>query len=107
MKKITTTSILLIISFIAVFAQTEFKDQLVKRDGKIIICRIIEIGDDEIKYNEQGLRSDIIIGIDKAKVEKIVFADGNEYKIDNLMGVYEDLSTQRKNNLKFNLFSPI
>ncbi len=107
MKKLTTTFILLIISLIVVFAQTEFKDQLVRRDGKIIICRIIEIGDDEIKYNEQGLRSDILIGIDKAKVEKIVFADGNEYKIDNFMGVYEDLSTQRKNNLKFNLFSPI
>ena len=107
MKKFTSAFVLLIISFFAVFAQTEYKDQLIKRDGKIIICRIIEIGDDEIKYHEQGLRSDIIIGIDKAKVEKIVFADGNEYKIDNLMGVYEDLSSQRKNNLKFNLFSPI
>ena len=88
-------------------AQKQYKDQLVKRDGKTIMCKILEIGDDEIKYNEEGLRDDIVIGIDKSKVVLIVFADGKEYKIDNSMGVYEDLSTQNKNALKFNLFSPI
>lgn len=107
MKKLNLTTAILIISAIVAFAQTEFNDQLVKRDGKIVKCKIIEIGDDEIKYNEEGLRNDIIIGIDKAKVDKIIFADGREYKIDNAMGVYEDLSTQRKNGLKFNLLSPI
>ena len=99
--------VVLLFSFIGVFAQTEFKDKLIKRDGKTVQCKIIEIGDDEIKYNEEGLRSDIIIGIDKSKVDKIIFSDGREYKIDNAMGVYEDLSTQHKNSLKFNLFSPI
>lgn len=88
-------------------AQKEYKDQLVKRDGKTIMCKILEIGDDEIKYNEEGLRNDIVVGIDKSKVAMIIFADGKEYKIDNSMGVYEDLSTQNKNALKFNLFSPI
>ncbi len=88
-------------------AQKEYKDQLVKRDGITIMCKILEIGDDEIKYNEEGLRDDIVIGIDKSKVAMVVFADGREYKIDNSMDIYEDLSTQNKNVLKFNLFSPI
>lgn len=89
------------------FAQVEYKDQLIRRDGKTVICRIIEIGDNEIKYNEQGIRDDIVVGIDKSKVAKIIFADGKELAMEDSMSVYEDLSTQNKNSLKFNLFLPI
>lgn len=104
--KIAITGILWM-AFIMATAQESNNDKIVKRDGIIISGKVLEIGDDEIKYTEEGLRADIIIGIDKSKVEKIIFADGNEFKIDNAMGVYEDLSTQHKNALKFNLFSPI
>jgi len=106
--KTSVLTILFIFLFIGlVKAQKAFNDKLVKRDGKTIICKILEIGDDEIKYNEAGLRDDIVIGIDKSKVAMIVFADGKEYKIDSSMDVYEDLSIQNKNALKFNLFLPI
>lgn len=107
MKQSVFTILLLFFVIGLAKAQKEYKDQLVKRDGITIMCKIIEIGDDEIKYNEAGLRDDIVIGIDKSKVAMIVFADGKEYKIDDSMGIYEDLSTQHKNVLKFNLFSPI
>jgi hypothetical protein len=88
-------------------AQETASDKLVKRDGTIISCTIKEIGDEEIKYSEAGLRDDILVGIDRSKVDKIIFADGREYKIDNTMSVYEDLSTQKKNVIKGNLFLPI
>jgi len=88
-------------------AQEPASDKLVKRDGTVIACIIKEIGDEEIKYAEAGLRDDILVGIDRSKVEKIIFADGREYKIDNSMSVYEDLSTQKKNVIKGNLFLPI
>lgn len=90
-----------------VTAQETASDKLVKRDGTIISCTIKEIGDEEIKYSEAGLRDDILVGIDRSKVDKIIFADGREYKIDNTMSVYEDLSTQKKNVIKGNLFLPI
>jgi hypothetical protein len=105
------TNILLILVFIfgstIVSAQEKIIDTIVQRNGKIILGTVKEIGDEEIKYSEEGLRNDIVIGIDKAKVDKIIFADGREYLIDNSMSVYEDFSTQRKNILKFNLFLPI
>lgn len=107
MKHTVLTVLIVFLFSVLTFAQKEFKDQLIKRDGKTILCHIVEIGDDEIKYNEAGIREDVLIGIDKSRVAMIVFADGKEYKIDNSMGVYEDLSTQNKNALKFNLFSPI
>ncbi|MGB5243556.1 MAG: hypothetical protein WBN28_11975 [Lutimonas sp.] len=88
-------------------AQEKITDTIVQRNGKIILGKVQEIGDEEIKYTEEGLRDDIKVGIDKAKVDKIIFADGREYLIDNSMSVYEDFDTQRKNLLKFNLFLPI
>ena len=89
------------------YAQVEYNDKIIKRDGTVINCKVKEIGDDEIKYLEEGISAEVTIGIDKSKVEKIIFADGKEYLIDNKMSTYEDLSTQRKNALKFNLFMPI
>ena len=97
----------LILSINLITAQETATDKLVKRDGTVIPCIIKEIGDEEIKYAEDGLRDDILVGIDRSKVDKIIFADGREYKIDNTMSVYEDLSTQKKNVIKGNLFLPI
>ena len=107
MKKLTTFLLFLFLSINIVYSQEKFEDQLVKRDGTIIKCKIKEIGDDEIKFNQEGISTDVLIGIDKSKVTKIIFADGKEFVIDNIMSTYEDLNSQHKNNLKFNLFMPI
>jgi hypothetical protein len=100
-------TVLLLIVFKVLSAQEKTTDKIVKRDGTVVLGKILEIGDDEIKYSDEGLREGIVIGIDKAKVEKIIFEDGRELIMDNAMSVYEDLSKQRKNGLKFNLFLPI
>jgi hypothetical protein len=99
--------ILLLFIVNLISAQEKYEDKLVKRDGKTINCKVKEIGDDEIKYLEEGIGTDVILSIDASKVEKIIFADGREYKIDNSMSTYEDFSKQRKNAVKFNLFLPI
>ncbi len=88
-------------------AQPKFADKLIKRDGTIINCEIREIGDDEIKYSQEGLRSDILIGIDKNKVASIIFADGREMKFEDSMIHGEDYSLQRKNAFKFNFILPV
>ena len=107
MKYLSTILAFVFLTSGVLFAQIEYKDQLVKRDGKVIKCKIKEIGDDEIKYLEEGISSDVVSGIDVSKVEKIIFANGTERKMDNAMSTYEDLSKQRKNDIKFNLFMPI
>ena len=107
MRKITGLILFFLFMVNISFAQEKFEDKLVKRDGTIINCKIKEIGDEEIKFNQEGISTDVLMGIDKSKVEKIIFADGKEYLIDNKMSTYEDFTTQRKNDLKFNLFMPI
>lgn len=107
MRTIFATILVFLFAINLLNAQVEYKDKILKRDGTVINCKVKEINDDEIKFLEEGIGTDVIIGIDKSKVDKIIFADGKEYLIDNKMSTYEDLSTQRKNALKFNLFMPI
>ncbi|HAH22299.1 MAG TPA: hypothetical protein DCL77_00765 [Prolixibacteraceae bacterium] len=89
------------------FAQDKFGDQLIQRDGKVIVCQVREILDDEIKYIQQGFRDDVVFGIDKNKVASIVFSDGREMKLSDSMFGKENYTLQRKNALKFNFFSPL
>lgn len=105
-KNIQITLVLLFVTGF-LFGQEKFEDQLIKRDGKIIICKVREIGDDEIKYSQDGLRDDILIGIDKNKVATIIFADGREMKIEDSMSSLEDYSLQRRNAFKFNFVLPV
>ncbi len=104
--KIPVTLILLFVATMLI-AQEKFEDKLLKRDGQIISCKVREIGDDEIKYSEEGMRSDILIGIDKNKVASIVFADGREMKMADSMSSSVNYATQRRNALKVNAFLPI
>lgn len=88
------------------FAQENFQDQLILHSGGIIKCEIREIGDDEIKYAQEGFRSNVLMGIDKNKVLKIVFADGREMVISNSMTQSSEYEFQHKNVFKFNFLLP-
>lgn len=91
----------------ALFAQEKFSDQLINRDGSVIVCKVREIGDNEVKYVLEEYSSDVIFGIDKNKVASIRFGDGRELKFSDSMFGSENYSSQRKNALKFNFFSPL
>lgn len=105
-EKLRITVFLLMLSTM-ILAQGKFSDQLIQRNGKVIVCQIREIGDDEIKYVMEGYRDDLVFGIDKNKVEKIVFADGREMNISDSMYGKENYEGQNKNALKFHFFSPL
>jgi hypothetical protein len=100
------TLVLFVISNLLI-AQPKFADKLIKRDGTNINCKIREIGDDEIKYSEEGIQSDILIGIDKNKVASIIFADGHEIKMEDSRSNSEDYAKQRKNAVKVNVLLPV
>jgi hypothetical protein len=106
MKSKLPITLVLLFTTSLIFAQPKFADKLIKRDSTIINCEVREIGDDEIKYSQEGLRSDILIGIDKNKVARIIFADGREMKMVDSMSNSEDYSLQRKNAIKFNFLLP-
>jgi len=104
--KLGVTMVLLFIANL-LFGQPKFADKLIMRDGTIINCEVREIGDDEIKYNQEGLRTDVLIGVDKNKVATILFADGRELKMKDSMNDSEEYDKQRKNDFKINAFLPV
>ena len=85
----------LIISF--GFAQ----DRIIKTNKDTIQCQIKEIGDDEIKYIQKEFRADLIFGIDKNNVSRIIFSDGKELTFKNSMYDKSQYTGQHKNALKF------
>lgn len=105
-SKLKITLLFLFVSMV-LFAQEKFTDQLINRDGSVIVCKVREIGDDEVKYVLEEYSSDVIFGIDKNKVASIRFGDGRELKFSDSMLDSENYGNQRRNALKFNFFSPL
>jgi len=67
----------LFILLVTIFSGTGFaQDRIIKITRDTIVCQIKEIGDDEVKYTQKDFRGDVIFGIDKNKVSKILFSDG-------------------------------
>jgi hypothetical protein len=106
MMKLRLTVLLLMITTV-LFAQQKYADHLVLRQGKTITCQVREIGDDEIKYVVEGYRDDLVFGIDKNKVERIIFGDGREIEVFDSMFGAENYADQRKDAFKFHFFSPL
>jgi len=96
---------LLIISSLSFtgFAQ----DRIIKATKDTIQCQVKEIGDDEIKYTQKDFRGDLIFGIDKNKVTKVIFSDGKELTFSDSMYGSAEYAKQKKNALKFGFLSPL
>jgi len=97
-----------LILFISIFSFTGFaQDRIVKLTKDTINCQIKEIGDDEVKYTQKDFRGDLIFGIDKNKVSKILFSDGKELTFKDSMYDPAQYEQQHKNALKVGFLSPI
>ncbi len=97
-----------VILFISSLSATGFaQDRIIKTNKDTIQCLIKEIGDDEIKYTQKDFKGDVIFGIDKNKVDKILFSDGKELKINDSMFGEAQYATQHKNALKVGFLSPL
>ncbi len=81
------------------------QDTLITRDSKRIVCKVKEILDDEVKYQLDG--SSVVYGIDKNDISKVVLSTGMTVTIQNSMENSDNYSGQKKNALKFRVFSPL
>jgi hypothetical protein len=83
------------------------QDRIIKITKDTINCQIKEIGDDEVKYTQKDFRGDLIFGIDKNKVSKILLSDGKELTFKNSMYDPAQYEKQHKNALKIGFLSPL
>ena len=81
------------------------QDKIHKTNSEIIDCKVTEVLDNEIKYTQPDF--DVVFGISKNNITKVVFENGKTMTFDNALNVTEpDYGSQKKNNIKFNLLSP-
>jgi len=98
----------LFILLVTIFSSTGFaQDRIIKITKDTIVCQIKEIGDDEVKYTQKDFRGDVIFGIDKNKVSKILFSDGKELTFKDSMYDPARYDSQRRNGLKVGFLSPL
>ncbi len=97
--------LLFIFTILALMANGQ--DRIIKISQDTIKCQIKEIGDDEVKYTQNNYTGDVIYGIDKNKISRIIFNDGKELKINDSMFDAEIYNKQRKNVFKIGFLSPL
>ena len=87
-----------------VFAQ----DKIFRKNGEVINCKILEVGEENIKYKPADNPTGPDYSIDKVRVRKIVFESG---KVDNFTGGDindpEQYSDQLRQAVKINFLSPL
>jgi hypothetical protein len=104
MKKIVIASLLLIFTLpLIVSAQ----DIIYKKNNDSIVCIIREVGTEAIKYNLLDYSQMVLFAIDKNKVSKIVFSDGQGMEFQNEMKNEENYLDDRRRAIKIDFISPL
>jgi len=83
------------------------QDTLIIAPNQMILADILEIGVDEIKYKPYDDPQSPVFVVDKAKVLKIITQEGKEYTFMDGFTDPELYTKQKKNALKFGIFSPL
>ena len=81
------------------------QDQILKKSGDIIECRITEMGIDEIKFKTAEM-DDVVMVIDKRLVEKVIM-DGRTIIITDALDDKSYYVDQRKSAIKVDFLSPL
>jgi hypothetical protein len=102
-KKTLITLIILVGNITFLQAQ----DTIVKRDNERIVCKIKEISTDEIKYLLLNNGNEILLGIDKNDVSKVILSNGTVMNFSNSMYGPENYKGQKKNCIKVQIFTPL
>lgn len=103
MKFLIPLFCLFIVSFISLDSYGQH--EIHKKTGEILLVKIIEIGLDEIKYQDP-IDESILRVIDKDVVKKIVL-NGREEDIQTGFDNSEFYADQKKRAIKLNFFSPL
>jgi hypothetical protein len=100
--------ILFLIALILLAASfTYSQDKIYRKNGKIVEAKILEIGNDEIKYKESHNPDGPIYVLETDRISKIVFADGKVEKFTIDIRDPEKYAGQLKKAIKIDFLGPL
>lgn len=83
------------------------QDQIYKLTNEVIVCKIQEIGLDEIKYQLPDRKDNIIFSMNKNLISKIILENGDEIVFKDEFKNPENYIDNNKNALKIEFLSPL
>ncbi len=83
------------------------QDQIIKQSDEVILCKIKEIGLDEVKYILPDYPEDVLFALDKDEIDKIVFENGKTLSFLQKMNDPETYKDNKKNAIKLDFLSPL
>ncbi len=105
MKTLKTLLALFVILFVSTSAFSQ--DQIIKKNLDTINCKVKEIGMDQVKYILPGYPPDVLFTLEKNKISKVVFENGQELSFKDEMKDPESYLGQKKNAIKIDFLSPL
>jgi hypothetical protein len=95
--------------FIILFSsfQLSAQDRIIKTDRDTIVCKVKEISTDEVKYIIPETSMDIVFGIDKNDIIKIILENGKELSFSHSLYGAKTYENQKKHALKVNFLAPL
>jgi len=113
MKLIKLPLFLLVFFLISIHIQAQ--DKIFKKNKEVILCKVIEVDGNYIKYSQPEYDEDATFSINKSKVSKIVYEDGSvmDFEEQKKRGneAVDHYSTNslkgKKNAIKMGFFAPM
>ena len=78
-----------------------------KNPTDTIPCKIVEVGEELIKYSTDTYSQNLTFSVDKNNVSRIVFENGKEMTFADSMFGKENYESQRKDAIKLSFLSPL
>lgn len=106
MKQVKKTKlvVILLLSTLVVYSQDVIYRVNPKKEIK---CKVLEIGDEQVRYRSSEFSDSLTFNIDTKNVTKIVFGNGKEFVPQSGMYDKESYENQHKNAVKFRFTSPL
>ncbi|MDY0077053.1 MAG: hypothetical protein RBR87_07220 [Bacteroidales bacterium] len=98
--------LLIALAFSAV-STVDAQDKIYPKKDEVILCKIKEIGLEEVKYLLSEYSDEVLFALAKDDIEKIVFENGKEMTFENSLINPANYIDNRKNALKVEFLSPL
>ncbi len=83
------------------------QDKIYRQNGKIVECKVLEVGSSEVKYKEIDNPDGPVYILETDRIIKIVFANGKVQTFTDNMHDPERYADNRKKAIKVNFLSPL
>jgi len=87
--------------------QLSAQDRIIKTDKDTIVCKVKEVSTDEVKYILPETSMDIVFGIDKNDIIKIILENGKELVFSHSLYGEKTYENQKRKAIKLNFLAPL